>query len=212
MKNKAAIIAQFIIDNPTLTQSEIAKHFEISRQRVQQIHKKTLTAEQTNARINTKNQQDIDLILPLVNDNTPKAVIAALTGLSANRINTLYDLSPIKEIVDKRLNEKNEMIESLSQDWLAGMTIANINKKYEWNMPLSVASTHISGLRKRYPEKFPIRLHNQTPLQQQIESYSSLKNEGKSNEEIASILGYKNVASMKSAFNYLNKAHEHPTT
>lgn len=212
MQNKSKIIAQFIIDNPTLTQSEISKHFNVSRQRIEQIYKNELTEEQKNSRVNTKNQQDIDLILPLVKDNTPKAVISALTGISANRINKLYTIEPIKEIVEKFKKEKNEMIENVSKDWFEGMTIANINVKYDWNLPLSVASTHISNLRKKYPDKFPIRLHNQTSLQSQIESYLIYKNEGKSDVDIAAILGYKNVASMKSAFNSLNKNHEHPKT
>ena len=210
--SKANQVAKFIMDNPTMSRKDIATHFGVTRQRIAEICKKCLTPEQNAARENASENADLETIIPLVEEKTAKAIIVALTGFSATKVDTLFKHPSIVAILEKHENEKNDEIEKMSIDWFAGMTINEMKKKYGWEWSLQTCSGHICNLRKKYPEKFPIRLHNQTPLQEQFESYGKLKSEGSSAQDIAKTLGYKNVASMKAAFNLLNKKHESPTT
>jgi hypothetical protein len=206
--SKANQIAKFIMAFPNLTQAEIAKEFGVSRQRIEQVYKKCLTEAQKAERESAKEQEALEVVLPLVKSNTPKSVISALTGYSLNRIDLIFTHPLISEIIEKRVKEKNEEIEKLSIDWLAGMSLSEMKTKYGWEWDVGNCSGYISRLRKQFPEKFPIRLHNQKDLQEQFNNYHQMKNNGKSIAEIAIALGYKNVGSMKSAFYILNKNHE----
>lgn len=209
--SKANQIAKFIMAFPNLTQAEIAKEFGVSRQRVEQVYKKCLTEEQKATREAEKEQEVLEVVLPLVKDKVAKSVISALTGYTLSRIDSIFSHPQIVEIIEKHEKEKNDEIEALSADWLAGMTLSEMKAKYGWEWCDSNCSSYISRLRKQHPEKFPIRLNNQKDLQEQFNRYEQMKSEGKSNVEIANALGYKNVGSMKSAFYVLNKNHELPT-
>ena len=210
--SKSTAIAKFIVDNPELTQAEIAQHFEVTRQRIEQVYKNYLTETQKEDRKNYKIMQILDPVLPLVEEKTPKAVISAVTGFSLNQIDSIFKHPKIVEILEKQEKEKNDYIDQLSADWLSGMGLSELKQKYGWEWCMESCSGHISALRRKYPEKFPNRIHNRTPAQEQFNKYQAMKNEGKTSTEIAAALGYKNVGSMKSAFHNLNKNHEPATT
>lgn len=210
--SKSNQIAKFIMENHNLTQAEIAKEFGVSRQRVEQVYKKYLTPEQKASREDAKQQEALNVILPLVKEKASKAIISALTGYSLSRIDSIFSHPQIVEITERYEREKNEEIEKLSIDWLAGMTLSEMKNKYNWECGNNNCASYISRLRKYHPEKFPLRLNNQNDLQEQFNNYLKMKNEGKNNADIAIALGYKNASSMRSAFYSLNKNHELPTT
>lgn len=212
VNSKSYEIVQFIVANPLLSRAEIAAHFGVSRQRIEQIYSKGLTEAQKVVRDQAIVQSEIDQVLPLVKEETPKNIIAALTGMTLHKVDKICTHPSIAAVLQEQEDKKMENINNLSADWLAGMTIRDIKEKYGWPWSMETCSGHISTFRKKYPEKFPIRLRNQGSLQSKFEEYGKLKSSGMSNADIAAQLGYKNIASMRGAMGQLNNAHESPTT
>ena len=203
MESKTSDIVKFIIENPTMKQSDIARTFNMSRQWVSQIVKNRLSLDEKKNRNQTKNDQIVEQILPLLEVGASLAVISALTGLSIHNINSAYSDPKIQEILKKHEDIKMAKIEALSEDWLNNISIPNIIVKHEMNVSNQSMAGMISDLRKTYPDKFPLRIHNQESTVEKYERYIELKNQGIPAEEIATMLAYRNVQSMKSSFNQI---------
>ena len=203
MESKTSDIIKFIIENPTMKQSDIARTFNTSRQWVSQIVKNRLNPDEKKNREQIKNDQIVEQILPLVEVGASMAVISALTGLSIHNINSAYSDPKIQEVLKKHEDIKMDKIEALSHDWLNKMSIPEIIVKHEIKSSSQSIAGMISVLRKTYPDKFPLRIHNQESPVEKYERYVELKNQGIPAEEIATMLAYRNVQSMKSSFNQI---------
>ena len=195
-------IQKYIKENPLAKETEIRSIFNVSRELISRIIHQTYTKEELN-----------DFRYQRLNTNSDKIKEALLADESYSKISKTLKINPTKliqiinsnkellEIVNQKENEEKEKIENVSKDWIEGASLSHLMKKYNIGNTASASSSYISKMRSTHgSEKFPIRLENRLHIDDKIKKYNEMLVEGKTKGEISLLLGYKNLASMKSSF------------
>lgn len=185
--------------NPLATEREVREHFKVSRQLVSQmfhaVYSKEELAENKKARLN----EHVDIILERLKSKSTFVSICEELNISKSKLNRIIESNPnLLEVAKSNEEDEVNRVRNISNDWLNNFSLRDLGLKYNLGESQKSVSSYISKLRTRHGEEmFPLRLDNSESLESKHLKYNQLVTEGKSKEEIASILGYKTVMSMK---------------
>jgi DNA-binding MarR family transcriptional regulator len=207
-------IEQYAKDNPFASETEIRNKFEVSRQLVSQIFHQIFTAEELATRRYNRLNIHSEKIKAALQADKSYAEIAEELGINKNKLTRIINSNvDLMTIIREKDTEDQTRIDNISKDWSArneddsfAISLDTIMEKYNIGTTPSSAASYISKLRSRYgSEMFPIRIENQFNLEEKVQKYNAFIAEGKTNEEIYPLLGYKTLASMRASMAYINR-------
>lgn len=194
-------IEDFARLNKFATESEIRVKFGVTRQLVSKVFHKIFTDAELQARKDFRDELAVTAIAPFLKSGMKYADIAKNSGVSYKKTMELLETSQVlKDIIEEANAETLKKVTAISADWKANYTIPEIATKHGIQGNAFTVASHISKLRAKYGETlFPIRLHNQLKLEDKVKKFEELNSAGVEIAKICTELGYKNIASMRSA-------------
>ena len=203
-------IEDYAIANPLATESDIKKHFQVSRQLVSKVFLKAFTAEQIEDRNMARLLEHAEELKAMMLADKTYAEMAEILGIKKNKVIRLIKSNPeLNTLSNRHSAEYAAKVEAIRLDWNDNVPLATIAIKHGLGNNPSSATSFISKLRTRYgSDVFPIRTENRFNLEEKHGKYVAYKAEGKNDEEIAILLGYKNLPSMRSSFQQFKKKSE----
>jgi len=207
-------IEDFARSNQLATESEIRKKFGVTRQLVSKVFLRVFTESELQARKDLRDATAVTAIAPFLKSGMKHSEIAKNTGVSYKKVTELLETSTIlKNIINESNEETLKKVTAISNDWKANLTIQEIAEKNGMQGNIYTLASYISKLRAKWGEDmFPLRLHNQMGLEDKVNKFEELKAAGVEMSQICIELGYKNIASMRSALaQYKEKDEENGT-
>lgn len=200
-------IAQYAKDNPLASKIEIKNIFGVSRQLVSQVLNSIYTKEEMVERKSNRLNVHFDAVKQSLKDKKSFTKICEELSINKNKLNKIIEANPeLAVIIAENEKTAEDRVEQMSIDWCNKTPIATMMKKYNIGITSASAASYISKLRDRHGiDKFPLRLDNQMSLEEKALKYDEYVLEGKTPEEICTLLGYKNLASMRTSIAFLHK-------
>lgn len=214
-QSKTQDIVKFMQDNMTATSAEIRTKFEVSRQRVEQIMSEHFDESFKQARKDARHAEFVKNVGKLIEEGYSQTQITSMLNVAKIKVEEATKSPEIQAILQVKEEAHLKWIELLSVAWLRGDSITDIIENFDWcdmngnRMSPQNASGTISRYRVEFPGKFPLRRNNQESAQGKYDRYLAAKIAGRPDDStLASELGFKTVASMKSAWYQLNHPKE----
>lgn len=203
-------IAQYARDNALASEVEIKNIFGVSRQLVSQVLNSIYTKEEMAERKSKRLNVHFEAVKAALLEKKSFAKICEELNINKNKLNKIIEANKVLgDIIAENEQKVEDRVEQMSIDWCNKMPIATMMKKYNIGHTSASAASHISKLRDRHgTDKFPLRLDNQMSLEEKALKYDEYVLEGKTPEEICTLLGYKNLASMRTSIAFLHKDKE----
>jgi len=203
-------IAQYAKDNPLASEAEIKKIFGVSRQLVSQVLNGIYTKEEMAERKSKRLDVHFEAVKKALTDKKSFTKICEELNINKNKLNKIIEShEELSDIIVENEKKVEDRVEQMSIDWCNKTSLATMMKKYNIGITPASAASHISKLRDRHGiDKFPLRLDNHMSLEEKAQKYDEYVQEGKNPEEICTLLGYKNLASMRTSIAFLHKDKE----